>query len=101
MSAQGLQAPGSIGWGGTLELDRRFRPGGPASVRLEAHRQTRTLEIPGDDCFHREIEHLAAAIRGQTPANITLDDSARWITVTEEIERRASGWMAARSTTTP
>jgi predicted dehydrogenase len=73
---------------GTLELDRPFRPDGPAGIRIEAHREIRTLEIPGDDCFRREIEHVAAVVRGQTTAAITLQDSARWIAVAEEVQRQ-------------
>ncbi len=77
-----------VGTKGTLELDRPFRPDGPAGVRLEAHREVRAFEVPGDDCFRREIEHFAAVVRGQAHPAITLADSARWITVAEEVQRQ-------------
>jgi predicted dehydrogenase len=77
-----------VGTKGTLELDRPFRPNGPAGIRIEAHRGIRTLEVPGDDCFRREIEHFAAVVRGRATAAIMLQDSARWIAIAEEIQRQ-------------
>jgi len=86
-----------VGTKGTLELDRPFRPDGPAGVRLEAHREVRTFELAGDDCFRREIEHFTAVVRGEASPAITLRDSARWIAVAQQVERQcAAGWHASR-----
>jgi len=86
-----------VGTKGTLELDRPFRPDGPAGIRIQAHRQIRTLEVPGDNCFRREIEHFGDVILGSASPAIPLTDSARWLRVAEAVDQQVRGMVPAAS----
>jgi xylose dehydrogenase (NAD/NADP) len=78
-----------IGERGALELDQPFRPDGPATARLELGRDIRTIRLPTDDCFRREIEHLGDVVNHATTIAVPLSGSARWLRVAEEIQRQA------------
>jgi D-xylose 1-dehydrogenase (NADP+, D-xylono-1,5-lactone-forming) len=83
--AQRLTLVGELG---TLDLDSPFRAAGPATGRLEVNGQVRTLSLPTDDCFRREIEHFGWVISGATSAAVPLSDSARWISIAETVAQR-------------
>jgi xylose dehydrogenase (NAD/NADP) len=78
-----------IGEHGAVELDQPFRPDGPATARLELGRDIRTIKLPSDDCFRREIEHLGDVVNHATTIAVSLSGSARWLRVAEEIRRQA------------
>jgi D-xylose 1-dehydrogenase (NADP+, D-xylono-1,5-lactone-forming) len=74
-----------VGTTGTLEFERPFQAGGAGCAWIERQRQRRKVDLPGADCFLREIEHFAAAASGEVPSAITIEDSARWIGLAEKI----------------
>jgi xylose dehydrogenase (NAD/NADP) len=76
-----------VGTTGSLELERPFQPDGAGCAWIERRRERRKVELPGADCFLREIDHFTAAANGKVPLAITLEDSARWIGPAEAIEQ--------------
>jgi D-xylose 1-dehydrogenase (NADP+, D-xylono-1,5-lactone-forming) len=77
-----------VGERGTLDLDSPFRSAGPASGRLEVNGYVRTLSLPTDDCFRREIEHFGQVISGVATSAVPLSDPARWISVAETVAQQ-------------
>ncbi len=77
-----------VGEGGVLDLKAPFRATGAAAATVDAGGETRVVELPTDDCFRREIEHVGHVVRGEASPAILLSDSARWIAVAEQVERQ-------------
>ena len=75
-----------IGDTGTLDFTSPFRPTGPASALLETSGgESRRIELPTDNCFRRQIEHVGDLIRGQSTQAIPLADSIRWLRVADRV----------------
>jgi predicted dehydrogenase len=77
-----------VGEGGVLDLETPFRATGAAAATVNTGGETRVVELPTDDCFRREIEHVGHVVRGEASLAIPLSDSARWIAVAEQVEHQ-------------
>jgi len=75
-----------VGTTGTLELERPFQADGGGCAWVERRRERHKVDLPGADCFLREINHFAAAAIGEVSPAITLEDSARWIRQAETVD---------------
>jgi predicted dehydrogenase len=80
-----------VGDRGTLDLTSPFRATGPAAARLEVDGEVRTISLPTDDCFRREIEHFGRVVLGRATPAVPLSDSARWIGVAEQVVKYIPG----------
>jgi xylose dehydrogenase (NAD/NADP) len=78
-----------IGEAGTLDLTSPFRATGPASALLEtSNGDSRRIELPADNCFRRQIEHVGDLIRGHGTQAIPLADSIRWLRVADRVREQ-------------
>jgi D-xylose 1-dehydrogenase (NADP+, D-xylono-1,5-lactone-forming) len=77
-----------VGGHGVLDLDSPFRATGPATAWLEVDGHTRSVPLPNDNAFRREIEHVGKVIRGQAVQAIPLSDSRRWLGIAETVDRQ-------------
>jgi D-xylose 1-dehydrogenase (NADP+, D-xylono-1,5-lactone-forming) len=88
-----------VGDRGTLDLTSPFRATGPAAVRLEVDGDVRTISLPTDDCFRREIEHFGQVVLGRATPAVPLGDSARWIGVAEQVGKYILGAISGQPST--
>jgi xylose dehydrogenase (NAD/NADP) len=86
-----------VGQHGVLDLDGPFCADGPVGARLEVDGKARTIGLPADDCFGREIEHFGDVIHGTASAAIPLSDSARWIRLATTIDDQVRAATRARA----
>jgi predicted dehydrogenase len=85
-----------IGEQGTLDLASPYRATGPAAARLDIDGEARSVELPTDDCFRREIEHFGEVIRGEASPVMPLSESVRWIRLAEEVDRQVRATVGDR-----
>jgi xylose dehydrogenase (NAD/NADP) len=87
-----------IGEAGTLDLTSPFRAAGSANALLEtSNGESRQIELPADNCFRRQIEHVGDLIRGHDTQAIPLADSIRWLRVADRVrEQLLTGIPASR-----
>jgi xylose dehydrogenase (NAD/NADP) len=87
-----------VGEAGTLDLTSPFRATGPAGATLETSSgESQRTDLPTDNCFRRQIEHLGEVIRGHTVQAISLADSIRWLRVADRVrEQLPTGIPASR-----